>query len=143
MLKTPHQNGPCTVQYGSICGLDGYEIESPAIILCVPNETDDIVLLRKYGPVSKIAETYEKMRQKFISMDCRDDADELVLITFNAVSGFADYDKVSGAKLTPDEICTIINWLSNQISVAQYKDLMQKDEASLHEKIKKLYDFGF
>lgn len=143
MAKTLHENGPCTVMYGSIYGFNKCMIENPAVIIALPESDDDIVVLYKYGPVDRLSGIYDDMREKYEAAGFKDMADALVLINFNTSSGLADYDKTTGAKLTSDEICTLINYMNNSIPLKTYKKLTAFDEAGLHTKIKELTEYGF
>lgn len=143
MIKKLHENGPCTVMYDSIYGFNKCMIENPAVIIALPESDDDTVTLHKYGPADKLSDIYDDMRKKYETAGFKDMADALVLINFNTLSGFADYDRITDAKLTSDEACTLINYLNNHICLKTYKTLTVLDEAGLHAKIKELADFGF
>lgn len=143
MAETMHKNGPCTVIYGGIYGFNKSMIENPAVIIAMPENDDDIVTLHKYGPADRLSGIYDDMRKKYKAAGFNDMADALVLINFNTLSGFADYDKTTGAELTSDETCTLMNYLNNSITLKTYKTLTALNESELHAKIKELAEYGF
>lgn len=140
-----HQNGPCTVSYGSMYGFDGCMIEQPAVILDMSDKDDSnsILTLLKYGSHERIKPLFEHMRTKYKSAGFDEIADNLTLISFNTVTGFADYDKMTNAKFTTDEICTLINWMQNVIPVKSFIELIESDETTIHERLAQLASFGF
>lgn len=139
----PHQNGPCTVSYGSMYGYNGCMIEHPAIILDIPKDTEEIVTLHKYGPEDKIKPLYNEMQSKYKALGFDEMAESMTLISFNILTGFADYDKMTQAKFTTDEICTLINWLNNSIYAKNFIEFTQSDKAAMHAHLAKLASIGF
>lgn len=143
-LKTPHENGPCKVSYGSIYGYSGCMIEQPiSIIIDIPEDENDVITVHKYGTQSQLQPTYDRIQSQYRKNGFDNIADNLVLITFNAISGFADYDKMTNAKFTTDEICTIINWLNNTIYAKSFHAFTQLDEPAMHARLRELAEFGF
>lgn len=140
--KELHRNGPCKVQYGSIYNLNGYMIERPAVILDITKDPDDILTLHRYGPADAIKGTYDTMHDRYVRAGFTEMAENLVMITFDTITGFADYDRMTGAKFTADEICTLINWLGNTIHVKNFNELLASEEAA-HAKLEELMSFGF
>lgn len=140
--KELHRNGPCKVQYGSIYGFNGCMIENPAVILDITKDPDDILTLHRYGSADAIKSTYDNMHDRYIRAGFTEMAENLVMITFDTITGFADYDRMTGAKFTTDEICTLINWLGNAISVKSFNELFVSEETA-HAELAKLMSFGF
>lgn len=138
----PHQNGPCTVSYGSMYGFNGSIIEHPTVILDIPKDTEEIVTLHKYGSEDKIKPLYDEMQSKYKAHGFDEMAESLTLISFNTLTGFANYDKMTQAKFTTDEICTLINWLNNSIYVKSFIEFIQSDEAAMHKHLAQLASFG-
>lgn len=141
--KKPHENGPCTVSYGSMYGYNGDMIEHPAVILDMSQDPEEILILHKYGPEDKIRPLYEEMQAKYKAFGFDEMAESLTLISFTTITGFPDYDKMVQAKFTTDEICTLINWLNNCIHVKSFTEFMQSDEAAMHARLAQLASFGF
>lgn len=142
----PHQNGPLKTEYGSIYGFNGNMIENPAIILDIPEETDDdseIITLHKYGNAEDMQKIHKTMLAHYINAGFDDMAKSITLIEFNTLTGCADYDRFSGAKFSTDEICTLINYLNNSITIRQFKELFEGEEMHIHERLAKLASFGF
>lgn len=138
-----HKNGPCKVRDNSIYGFCDNLIENPAVIIDMPDNDDDVITMHKYGSKSGITDVFNNMREKFAAIGATDMADSLQLISFNVQTGFADYDAMSQAKFTPDEICTLINWLCNAIPKKNFTELLTGNEAAMHEKLKTLAEIGF
>lgn len=137
-----HGNGPCNVQYGSIYGFNGNLIEYPTVILEIPKEPDDILTLHHYGSAESIRKIYNTMHERYIHAGFTEMIENLVMITFDTLTGFADYDRMTGAKFTTDEICTLINWLCNAIYVKNFTELLESEEIA-HAKLRQLMSFGF
>lgn len=137
-----HRNGPCKVQYGSLYDINGCMIEHPAVILDITKDPDDILTLHRYGQADAIKGTYDTMRDRYVRAGFTEMAENLVMITFDTLTGFADYDRMTGAKFTTDEICTLINWLLNTIHVKSFNELLVSEEAA-HAKLAELMSFGF
>lgn len=143
MAETLHKNGPCTVMHGDIYDFNKCMIKNPAVIIALPENDDDTVTLHKYGPADRLSGIYDDMRKKYETAGFKDMADALVLINFNTLSDFADHDRITDAKLTSDETCTLINYLNNHMYLKTYKTLTALGEAELHAKIKELAEYGF
>lgn len=144
--NTLHKNGPLKVEYGSIYGFTGNMIENPAIILDIPDESADdseIVTLHKYGNTESMQKAYETMHTRYENAGCEDMVKSLTLIVFNVQTGFADYDKFSGARFSPDEICTLINYLNNSITIKQFRELFYVEEDRMHARLAELASIGF
>lgn len=139
---SPHKNGPLTVQYGSIYGPSGNLIEHPAVILDVAENPGDILTLLRCGSAESIRGIYDGMRERYLHAGLTEMAESLVMITFDTVTGLADYDRMTGANFTTDEICTLINWLGNTIQVKDFNALLESEEIS-HAKLAQLASFGF
>lgn len=137
-----HRNGPCKMQYGSIYGFKGNLIENPAVILEIPKEPDEILTLHHYGSAESIREMYNAMHDRYIFAGLIEMTENLVMITFDTLTGFADYDRMTGANFTTDEICTLINWLCNTIYVKNFNELLESEEIA-HAKLRQLMSFGF
>lgn len=139
---SPHKNGPLTVQYGSIYGPSGNLIEHPAVILDVAENPGDILTLLRCGSAESIRGIYDVMRERYLRAGLTEMAESLVMITFDTVTGLVDYDRMTGANFTTDEICTLINWLGNTIQVKDFNALLKSEEIS-HAKLAQLASFGF
>lgn len=140
--KKLHRNGPCKVQHGSIYGFNGCMIENPAVILDISKDPDDILTMHRYGSADAIKDTYNTIHDRYTRAGFTEMAENLVMITFDTITGFADYDRMTGAKFTTDEICTLINWLGNAIPVKRFNELFTSEEDA-HAKLAKLMSFGF
>lgn len=140
-----HQNGPCRVFQGNMYGFNGYIIEHPSVILDMSDKDkpDGILILLKYGSDEHIKPLFEDMREKYKSAGLNKIADNLTFISFNTVTGFANYDRINNAKFTIDEICTLINWMQNAISAKSFIELIESDETTIHERLAQLASFGF
>lgn len=141
-MVNAHRNGPCTVSYGSMYGFNGCMIENPSVLLDVDMEDDRVVLV-KYGPKDGIKEYFDNMVQRYKANGFDNLVDSLRFISFNTLTGFPEYDEMTKAKFTTDEICTMINWLNNHISAHQLNDLFTADESTMHERLKQLAEIGF
>lgn len=137
-----HKNGPCKVQYGSIYSFSGNMIEQPAVILDISKDPTDILTVLRYGSAKDIKSTYDVMHDRYTRAGFTEMAENLTMITFDTVTGFTDYDRMTGAKFTTDEICTLINWLNNAITIKDFNALFESEETA-HKKLEQLMSFGF
>ena len=137
-----HQHGPCMVQYGSIYDMEGLMVEKPAVILDISEDPEDILHMLGYGSAENIRKKYDTMREKYIAAGFPKMAETLVIIRFDTLTGFADYDRMTDAKFTTDEICTLINWLCNSIYVKDFNNFLVSEDAA-HNKLAQLASFGF
>ena len=115
-----HERGPLVTKYGSLYSLNGHMIESPAIIIDIPEEDDDIVTLLKYGSADNVRKKYMDMCNSYKNNSFQEFMDNLKIMEFNTLTSFNEYDKITGANFTTDEICTLINWLNNHISAKSF-----------------------
>lgn len=139
-----HQNGPCTVSYGSIYGITGTTIEDPAVIVDMSDDDDDAILtLIKYGSKKMIDDVYNKMHETYVKAGFHEMADNLTVLSFTVISGFPDYDKIFNARFTSDEICTLINWMNNCIPMKHFKTFLGMNETEMHDHLKHLEEIGF
>lgn len=137
-----HKYGPLITKYGSLYSLNGCMIENPAIIINVPEEDDDIVTLLKYGSSDNIRKKYTDMCNSYKNNGFQEFMDDLKIMEFNTLTSFSEYDKITGANFTTDEICTLINWLNNHISVKSFKELFSSEE-NMHKTLSELATLGF
>lgn len=125
-----HEKGPMIVQYGSIYPKDGsfsYMINN--LFMIINKEWCSVL---KYGEMKvDVPEYYEKIREKY-SRVSPEDADNIILITFDRYDGILDID----------EICTLGNYFLNHVGEGMLK-IFDINETELKEKIKKLQEYGF
>lgn len=137
-----HKCGPLVTEYGSLYSSNGCMIENPAIIINVPEEDDDIVTLLKYGSSDNIRKKYTDMCNAYKNNGFQEFMDNLKIMEFNTLTSFSEYDKITGANFTTDEICTLINWLNNHISVKSFKKLFSSEE-NMHKILSELATLEF
>lgn len=142
MNNYTHKCGPLVTEYGSLYSSNGCMIENPAIIINVPEEDDNIVTLLKYGSFDNIRKKYTDMCNTYKNNGFQEFMDNLKIMEFNTLTSFSEYDKITGANFTTDEICTLINWLNNHISVKSFKKLFSSEE-NMHKTLSELATLGF
>lgn len=137
-----HKCGPLVTKYGSLYSSNGCMIENPAIIINVPEKDDDIVTLLKYGSADSIRKKYMDMCNSYKNNGFQEFMDNLKIMEFNTLTSFNEYDKITGANFTTDEICTLINWLNNHISLKSFNELFSSEE-NMHKTLSELAALGF
>lgn len=125
-----HENGPWTNQDGLLInqytgvGVNAYEI---AVVL----DLDTGVVL-KHGEESMCTE-YLMIQRARMALLFPEDAQSIILVKFN-----------EHQNLTPDEICTCINYMNNSIGPEKMKQLLQTESLDeLKTKLQKFGELGF
>lgn len=127
-MKTiqPHQNGSFTIDTGSIYNrYTNCIIEEPALLM----DTDTMTIL-KVGEAENVKRYLNKAYVAYKSVD--EDVTHLQIIVFNKYKN-----------LSIDQICTILNYLSNHLEPETAKELLGMSESSLISKLNHLYEIGF
>lgn len=127
----PHENGPWSLENGMF--INAYVSDACTNDPAVYIDMEDGTLL-KSGDASMVKDyaglhTSELLRNGFSDM-----AKGLTVIEF---------DRYPSAKLTADEICTLMNYLQNSLGAEKVQALFQMEEEKLKEKLKALYEIGF
>lgn len=136
-----HKIGICSEINGSVTV--GYKcLDTPAVIIDKPENEDDYVTFHKVGSVGNIREIYDDMCKKFNAAGFKDMADSLMMFTFNVKSSWSQCtDKHT--IFSADEVCTIINWLQNSISVGDLNKFLALNEDGMHKRVAELASYGF
>lgn len=127
-MKTiqPHQNGSFITDTGSIYNrYTNCIIEEPALLM----DTDTMTIL-KAGNAENVKRYLNKAYAAYKSVGY--DVTHLQIIVF---------DKYKN--LSIDQICTILNYLSNHLEPETVKELLGMSESSLISKLNSLYEIGF
>lgn len=131
-----HENGPYTVNEGSMIHINGYNlIDYPSILI----DTDTGTVLKSgrydvvYPAYQRVCTAYQKLPELLSSIK---------LITFNAKYPEFDYSP-EGHNFDIDEICTIMNYMNNCIGEDKMNELFTMSLQDLQEKIKTLQSIGF
>lgn len=122
----PHQNGSFITDTGSI--YNRYSkciIEEPAVLM----DTDTMTML-KVGNAEYVKQYLNKACTAYKNMG--NDITHLQIIVF---------DKYKN--LSIDQICTMINYLSNHLEPKQVQELLSLSESKLIDKLNRLYEIGF
>jgi hypothetical protein len=140
MSEELHKNGPCTVIDGSLYDFNLNIVENLSVIIDVSGE---VLTLLKYGEKEMVSEYYQLMIDRYTEVRLYDMIAGIQFISFDVETGFCDYDKMTKAKFTVDELCTLLNWMHNSISTKQFIELINSNEDFIHKKLKELSELGF
>lgn len=132
-----HECGPCTISNSKLISYNKEVICNPAILLDV---CDNTVVLLKYGEQDFINDYYNSMVNGYLELGCSSFIEHLTIINLSDALQFnVIADK---GLLTLDEVCTIINWLSNHPSEKVIKEKLG-DGCTIHDNLKQLSLLGF
>lgn len=127
-MKTiqPHQNGSFTTDTGSIYNrYTNRIIEEPALLM----DTDTMTML-KVGEAENVKRYLNKAYVAYKNMG--EDITHLQIIVF---------DKYKN--LSIDQICTMLNYVSNHLEPETVQKLLSLSESNLIDELNSLYEIGF
>lgn len=139
MQERLHRIGPCHVENGSILSEynNGLMLDEDTTIL-VDIETGTLL---KYGHKNMVEKYYNKAVKESAKMQI-DLCDTWRLITFYVKHDELDFAP-DGYNLDIDEICTIINWLNNNIGGQAMSEFLNSSIEEIRTKIASLQKIGF
>lgn len=133
-----HEHGLVTTYEGSIVSHDLTKIyDEIAIVIDISTGC-----FHKVGKPLWLKDYYNTMVAASNRIDPEFSAN-LIYIEFNPKTGCPELDNYLQAKLSKDEICTLINYFANCIGKERMNQILNMDADTLHKELAKLAEFGF
>lgn len=134
-----HEKFDYYVQYGSIYSRSSGIMFGEDVTVLVDLSMGS---LSKVGDKQWVEKHFHERCAKYQSMGMPEMANNLLCITFNIKYenlGFAP----EGYNLDVDEVCTILNWLSNHPKPERMQHFLSSPEPELKKEIQRLQSIGF